>query len=81
MPTASTADVKSISAIPVSSGKFEIEFELPQDKIPDWVVAGMSCKIQVKSYDKQGSAHSTQSRGPRRRGRPQPEIRVDRQPR
>ena len=46
-----TADVKSISAIPVSSGKFEIEFELPQDKIPDWVVAGMSCKIQVKSYD------------------------------
>jgi HlyD family secretion protein len=45
------ADVKSISAIPVSSGKFEIEFELPQDKIPDWVVAGMSCKIQVKSYD------------------------------
>jgi multidrug efflux pump subunit AcrA (membrane-fusion protein) len=46
------ADVKLISAIPVSSGKFEIEFELPQDKIPDWVVAGMSCKIQVKSYDK-----------------------------
>jgi multidrug efflux pump subunit AcrA (membrane-fusion protein) len=46
------ADVKSISAIPVSSGKFEIEFELPQDKIPDWVVAGMSCKIQVKPYDK-----------------------------
>jgi multidrug efflux pump subunit AcrA (membrane-fusion protein) len=45
------ADVKSISAIPVSSGKFEIELELPQDKIPDWVVAGMSCKIQVKSYD------------------------------
>jgi multidrug resistance efflux pump len=46
-----TAEVKSISTIPVSSGKFEIEFELPQDKIPDWVVAGMSCKIQVKSYD------------------------------
>jgi multidrug efflux pump subunit AcrA (membrane-fusion protein) len=45
------ADVKSISAIPVSAGKFEIELELPQDKIPDWVVAGMSCKIQVKSYE------------------------------
>ena len=49
------ADVKSISTIPVSSGKFEIEFELPQDKIPDWVVAGMTCKIQVKSYDNKES--------------------------
>ncbi len=46
------AKVKSISPIPVSQGKFEIEFELDQEDIPDWVVAGMSCKIEVKSYDK-----------------------------
>ncbi|HEY3391351.1 MAG TPA: HlyD family efflux transporter periplasmic adaptor subunit [Lacipirellulaceae bacterium] len=46
------AKVKSISPIPVSQGKFEIEFELDQEEIPDWVVAGMSCKIEVKSYDK-----------------------------
>ena len=43
--------VKSISAIPVSQGKFEINIELDQEEIPDWVVAGMSCKIQVKTYD------------------------------
>jgi multidrug efflux pump subunit AcrA (membrane-fusion protein) len=46
------ADVASISAIPVSSGKFEINFELTQDQIPDWVVAGMTCKVTVKTYDK-----------------------------
>jgi multidrug resistance efflux pump len=46
-----TAEVKTISAIPVSQGKFEVEFELPQEKIPEWVVAGISCKIQIKTYD------------------------------
>jgi multidrug efflux pump subunit AcrA (membrane-fusion protein) len=45
------AEVKSISPIPVSSGKFEIDFDVAQDEIPDWVVAGMTCKIQVKTYD------------------------------
>jgi multidrug efflux pump subunit AcrA (membrane-fusion protein) len=45
------AEVKSISPIPVSAGKFEIDFELNQDAIPEWVVPGMSCKIQVKTYD------------------------------
>jgi multidrug efflux pump subunit AcrA (membrane-fusion protein) len=44
--------VKSISPIPVSSGKFEINFELPQEQIPDYVVPGMSCKVQVTVYDK-----------------------------
>jgi HlyD family secretion protein len=46
------AEVKSISSIPVSPGKFEINFELDQDEIPDWVVAGMTCKVKVKTYDK-----------------------------
>ena len=43
--------VKSISPIPVSTGKFEVTIELEQDEIPDWVVAGISCKVQVKAYD------------------------------
>ncbi len=44
--------VKSISPIPVSSGKFEINFDVDQDEIPAWIVAGMSCKINVTTYDK-----------------------------
>jgi multidrug resistance efflux pump len=46
------ADVKSISPIPVSPGKFEINFDPAQDEIPDWIVPGMSCKIQLTTYDK-----------------------------
>jgi hypothetical protein len=46
------ADVESISSIPVSPGKFDINFELNQEAIPAWVVPGMTCKIAVKSYDK-----------------------------
>jgi multidrug efflux pump subunit AcrA (membrane-fusion protein) len=46
------AKVDEISSIPVSPGKFEIEFELNQDSIPEWVVAGTSCKVTVKAYDK-----------------------------
>jgi multidrug efflux pump subunit AcrA (membrane-fusion protein) len=45
--------VKSISPIPVSSGKFEIDFDVDQDEVPSWIVAGMSCKINVTTYDKE----------------------------
>ena len=45
-------EVKSISPIPVSPGKFEINFDLAQDEIPDWIVPGMSCKVQIMTYDK-----------------------------
>jgi HlyD family secretion protein len=47
-----SGEVKSISPIPVGAGKFEINFDVKQDQIPDWVVAGMSCKIQITTYDK-----------------------------
>jgi multidrug efflux pump subunit AcrA (membrane-fusion protein) len=47
-----SGEVKSISPIPVSAGKFEINFDLTQDQIPDWVVAGMSGKVQITTYDK-----------------------------
>jgi HlyD family secretion protein len=45
-------EVKSISPIPVGSGRFEIMLDIKQDQIPDWVVPGMNCKIQVTVYDK-----------------------------
>lgn len=48
-------EVKSISPIPVSPGKFEINFELTQDEIPGWIVPGMSCKVQITTYNKKDS--------------------------
>lgn len=45
-------DVKSISPIPVSAGKFEITFDVDQEQVPEWVAPGMSCKVQVTTYDK-----------------------------
>ena len=44
--------VKSISPIPVGSGKFEINFDIDESDVPDWIVAGMSCKVNVATYDK-----------------------------
>jgi multidrug efflux pump subunit AcrA (membrane-fusion protein) len=44
--------VKSISPIPVSTGKFEINFDVDQNAIPAWIVAGMGCKVSVTTYDK-----------------------------
>jgi HlyD family secretion protein len=45
-------DIKSISPIPVSPGKFEVKFDITQDQIPDWIAPGMGCKIQLTTYDK-----------------------------
>jgi multidrug efflux pump subunit AcrA (membrane-fusion protein) len=44
--------VKSISPIPVGSGKFDISFDIEQDEIPDWIDAGMGCKVSITTYDK-----------------------------
>ena len=44
--------VKSISPIPVSSGKFEIDFDVDQEELPKWIVAGMGCKVNITTYDK-----------------------------
>jgi HlyD family secretion protein len=44
-------DVKSISPIPVSTGKYEINFNVEQDQIPKWVVPGTSCKVAINVYD------------------------------
>lgn len=44
--------IKSISPIPVGSGKFDISFDVDQDEIPDWIDAGMSCKVNITTYNK-----------------------------
>ena len=43
--------VKSISPIPVGSGKFDINFSVDQDQIPAWIDAGMGCKVSVTTYN------------------------------
>jgi HlyD family secretion protein len=45
-------EVEEISAVPVSSGKFEINFKVSEEELPEWIVAGMSCKVKVNTYDK-----------------------------
>lgn len=44
--------IKAISPIPVSNGKFEIKFDIEQNEVPGWVVAGVGCKVNVTTYDK-----------------------------
>ena len=38
--------------MPVATGKFDAEFDLTGSELPDWIVAGMSCKVKVTTYDK-----------------------------
>jgi multidrug resistance efflux pump len=45
-------EVKSISSIPVSPGKFEVKFDVNQEQIPEWIAPGMGCKIQLTTYNK-----------------------------
>ena len=44
--------VQSISSIPVSTGKFEIMFDVEESELPSWIVAGLGCKVNVTTYDK-----------------------------
>ena len=47
------AKLESITAVPVATGKFNAEFDLTGSELPDWIVAGMSCKVKVTTYDKE----------------------------
>ncbi|QEG37296.1 efflux RND transporter periplasmic adaptor subunit [Bythopirellula goksoeyrii] len=47
-----TGTVKSLSGIPSASRKFEMQFELDKSEFPEWLVAGMSCKAKVTTYEK-----------------------------
>lgn len=44
--------VKSVSPIPVSTGKFEALFDVEESELPSWIVAGLGCKVNVTTYDK-----------------------------
>jgi multidrug resistance efflux pump len=46
------ARLESASAVPVAAGKFDVELDLTGSELPDWIVAGMSCKVKVTTYDK-----------------------------
>jgi HlyD family secretion protein len=45
-------EIKSIAPIPTGPGKFEVKFDIDQEKIPEWVAPGMGCKIQITTYNK-----------------------------
>jgi len=47
------AKLASVTAVPVATGKFNAQFDFTGTELPDWIVAGMSCKVKVTTYDKQ----------------------------
>lgn len=49
------ARLDRITAVPVATGKFDTGFELTGADVPDWIVAGMSCKVKVTTYDKENA--------------------------
>lgn len=56
VPTASSdnkldAKVSKVSSIPVAQGKFSLELELTGSDHPSWLVAGMSGKVKITTYE------------------------------
>ncbi len=56
-PTADTDDelaakVTKLAGIPGGGKKFEMRLDLDKEDLPDWLVAGMSCSVEVTTYDK-----------------------------
>jgi HlyD family secretion protein len=45
------AKVTSVSAIPVEAGKFALALELTGDDAPEWLVAGMTGKTKMTTYE------------------------------
>ncbi|NOX56470.1 MAG: HlyD family efflux transporter periplasmic adaptor subunit [Planctomycetes bacterium] len=43
--------VRSISRVPIASGKFEIRIEVPLDKSQDDIVPGMACTVRILAYE------------------------------
>jgi len=46
------ARIKTVSAVPVGGNKFHVDVDLTGSELPEWLVAGMSCKVKVTVYDK-----------------------------
>ncbi|MGD9632612.1 MAG: hypothetical protein AB7G28_05865 [Pirellulales bacterium] len=49
------AKLDRMSAVPVATGKFNVAFDLTGSELPDWIVAGMSCKVKVATFDKENA--------------------------
>ena len=45
------AEVQTLSMAPISSTKFWIDLKLLTESEPEWLVAGMTCKVKVLTYD------------------------------
>lgn len=45
------ARVSQVSPIPVASGKFGLELELTTNELPEWLVAGMTGKAKITTYE------------------------------
>jgi multidrug resistance efflux pump len=43
--------VAHVESIPISRGKFPLQIDFDQTSAPDWIVAGMTCKVKVTTYE------------------------------
>jgi multidrug efflux pump subunit AcrA (membrane-fusion protein) len=44
--------ITKVSPVPTGAARFAVEMEITSEEIPEWIVAGMTCKLRVTSYDK-----------------------------
>jgi len=44
--------ITKVSPVPTGAGRFGVEMEVVTETVPDWIVAGMTTKTRVTSYDK-----------------------------
>jgi multidrug efflux pump subunit AcrA (membrane-fusion protein) len=47
-----TAKVKSVESIPRGGNQFTVEIELGKDELAEWLKAGMTCKANIRVYEK-----------------------------
>jgi multidrug resistance efflux pump len=45
--------VAKVSAVPSASMKYPLELELSAESLPEWLVAGMTCTVNVVTYSKE----------------------------
>jgi multidrug resistance efflux pump len=44
--------ISKVSPVPTGAGRFAVELELTSEVVPEWIVAGMTCKLRITAYDK-----------------------------
>lgn len=48
-----SSTVAKVSAVPGASMKYPLELELGSESLPEWLVAGMTCSVNVVTYSKE----------------------------